>query len=228
MTPLATDRARATALAVLAIALLTAMIALTAVTGVSQEAFEAVGPDYGARIAAAAPALRVIVGLDTGFLIVYTLFFVLFARAQGVAEQPLVRLGVRMMIAVAVLDMIEDHHLLALARVAIGGGAIDELSIRAQHVLSQTKFSLSYLGLAMIALGLPRTTPRERAFAWLLGAPLPILGVVQWAAPALEVALDVGRWAGFVSGFAGAILVLRAAAAAARPAAAAAATGARG
>ena len=149
----------AVALAATAAALLTAMVVITAATGVAQEPFEVVRADYASAIAAGAAALRAIVALDALFLIAYAGFFVLLPRALGVADHPLVRLGVRAMLAVAVLDIVEDHHLLALARMAEAGQAIDPIVIELQHVLSQTKFHLSYLALAMIALGLPRARP---------------------------------------------------------------------
>lgn len=208
------------ALACLCLVLLAAMVGITALTGVSQEEFEVLRPDYAAAIARAAPALRVVVALDTLFLLSYTAVFALLVQALGVAGAPLARLGVRLMIAVAVLDMIEDHHLLALARSAEAGAAFGELTLRLQQVLSQAKFLISYLALVMLALGLPRRDRHERAFAWMLGAPLPVMGALQWAAPALEAALNVGRWAGFFSGFAAAIWVV------ARRARGAAATGA--
>jgi hypothetical protein len=216
----------ATALAATAATLLTAMVAITAATGVAQEPFEVIRPDYLPAIAAGAPALRAIVALDALFLIAYAGFFVMLPRALGVAGDPLVRLGVRAMLAVAVLDMIEDHHLLAVAKAAEAGLPVDGTMLELQHVLSQVKFHLSYLALAFLALGLPRATPSERAFAWMIGLPLPVMGALAWASPALEAAVGVGRWAAFMSGFGAAIVMLRRAARAPAPAGAAAATGA--
>jgi hypothetical protein len=57
------------------------------------------------------------------------------------------------MLAVAVLDMIEDHHLLAVAKAAEAGLPVDGTMLELQHVLSQVKFHLSYLALAFLALG---------------------------------------------------------------------------
>ncbi|MBK9032878.1 MAG: hypothetical protein IPL61_16670 [Myxococcales bacterium] len=217
----------AVALAATAAAVLTAMVAITAATGVAQEPFEVVRADYAPAIAAGADALRAIIGLDALFLIAYTGFFVLLPRALGVADHPLVRLGVRAMVAVAVLDIVEDHHLLALARMAGAGLPISPAAIELQHVLSQAKFHLSYLALAMIALGLPRADVRDRVFAVMIGLPLPLMGALAWAAPSLEAAIGVARWGAFMTGFGAAIVTLRRGARAAAPAADAAATGAR-
>jgi hypothetical protein len=224
----------AIALSVVAMVLLAAMVAITAVTGVSQEEFEVLRPDYAAAIGAAAPTLRVVVALDTLFLLCYAPQFALLVQALGVAAAPMARLGVRLMLAVAVLDMIEDQHLLAMARAAEAalahggalGAGLDETTLRLQQVLSQTKFLVSYLALGAIALGLPRTTARERRLAWLIGVPLALLGALQWAAPPLEAALNVGRWIGFFGGFAAAIATLAPRAAAPAPARGAGATGA--
>lgn len=200
------DAIRATrALAILSMLLLTAMVAITAATGVSQEQFEIVRPDYATAIASARGPLRAIIALDALFLITYAAFFVMLPRAFGVAADGLVRLGVGALLAVAVLDMIEDHHLLALAR----GALVDDGALRFQHVLSQVKFHLSYLGLALLALGLPRAQPSERALAFALGVPLPVLGAVLWGVPALEPTLNVARWLAFLGGFGGALFVLR-------------------
>lgn len=211
----------AIALSVAAMVLLAAMVAITAATGVSQEMFEVIRPDYAAAIGEAAPALRVVVALDTLFLLCYAPQFALLVQAFGVASVPLARLGVRLMLAVAVLDMIEDQHLLVMARAASAalargevlgafGAGIDEATVRMQQVLSQTKFLVSYLALGAIALGLPRRAASERRLAWLIGVPLPLMGALGWAVPELEDALNVGRWLGFFGGFAAAIATLRA------------------
>lgn len=215
----------ATALAVAAMLLLSAMVAVTAITGVAQEPFELVRPDYTAAIAAAAGPLQIVVALDGLFLIAYTGFFVVVPRALGVADDPSVKLAVRIMIAVAVLDVVEDQHLVAMARTARDGTVLSAVEITATHVLSQAKFHLSYLALALLALGLPRRTRAERAFAWMMGLPMPLAGALAWVSPALDPVVSVARWLGFMGGFAGAIAVLRARSARGR-AVVAAATGA--
>ena len=207
----ATARRLTIALAATAAVVLTAMVAITFATGVAQEPFERQRVDYLAAIADAAPTLRAIIGLDALFLIAYTGFFVLLPRALGVDDEPIVRLGVRTLIAVAVLDIVEDHHLLAIADAVRDGLPVESVRLALQQVLSQAKFHLSYLGLALVALGLPRRTRGEHAFAWMLGLPLPVLGAVQWAVPSLEGTLDVARWLAFMSGFAAAIVTVRAA-----------------
>lgn len=220
------DRQLAVALAATAALILTAMVAITAATGVAQEPFEVLRSDYLPAIARAAPALRAVIALDTLFLIAYAAFFVILPRALGVADHPLVRLAVRAMLAVAVLDMIEDQHLLAVARAARLGLPVDDTRLALQQVLSQVKFLLSYAAVAFLALGLPRRDGFERLFAWALGLPLPILGALAWAAPTLEPVVGVARWLAFMSGFGGAIVLVRRRAAAPAPAADAAVTGA--
>lgn len=226
LTPLAANHLARVAAGV-AIAILSAMVALTAATGVSQEAFEVVRPDYAVAIADAAPALRAILGLDALFLIAYAVVFMLLPRALGVADEPLVRLGVGAMLTVAALDAVEDHHLAALARLAEHGLPIDSAALALQHVVSQVKFHASYAALVLVAVALPRRDPVERAFAWSLGLPLPLAGALAFAWPAAEAAVGVARWGGFMAGFVGAIAVLTRAARAPGRADAAAATGAR-
>jgi hypothetical protein len=184
-------------------------------------------PDYAVAIADAAPALRAILGLDALFLIAYAVVFMLLPRALGVADEPLVRLGVGAMLTVAALDAVEDHHLAALARLAEHGLPIDSAALALQHVISQVKFHASYAALVLVAVALPRRDPVERAFAWSLGLPLPLAGALAFAWPAAEAAVGVARWGGFMAGFVGAIAVLTRAARAPGRADAAAATGAR-
>ena len=202
------QRARflATVSAVCALAILTAMVLATAITGVSQEAFEIVRPDVAPAIARAAPALRVIIAFDVIFLIAYTVFFVSLPKATRAADSPALRLGIKLAVAVALLDVIEDQHLLILSSRAELGQPLDSLAVELQPLLSQVKFHFSYLAFALVGAGLPR---RIWWFSILLAVPLPILGAVQWAVPAWNDALNILRWGGFFTGLAGGIIVVR-------------------
>jgi hypothetical protein len=200
-------------LAVASAAILVTMILLTAVTGVAQEPFEVVRPldAYLASLRASAPSLRIILAADALFIAAYAAFFVTFSRAVAAHGTPdLLRLGTTLLLLTAALDAVEDQHLFALARSVELGEEITLTTLRAQHLLSQTKFHVSYVGLVLFGLGLPRRDAVERAFALSVALPVPILGAILWAAPpALDMPLSVARWFGFLGGFAGAILVLR-------------------
>lgn len=198
-------------LALACIACLVVMAATTFVTGVSQEEFEVVRSvdDYGARIAASEPVLRILMATDALFLSLYAGFFVVLV---GVHREGAITWAARAamvtLLAVAVLDAVEDHHILALARAATLGHGPTMEQIVWQQVESQTKFNLSYVGLVLLGLGLPRRDRLERVFAAAIAWPVPLLGALMWAAgPAFEGLLSFVRWAFFACGFAGAFVV---------------------
>ena len=157
-------------LAVAAIALLVAMVAITALTGVAQEPFELVRPldAYVAALSRGTSALRLVLAADTLFVGVYAALFVTLARlaARTAADdaRPLLRLGLYALLATAVLDIVEDQHLFALTRALEAREQLSAAVLRAQQTLSQSKFHLSYVGLFLFGLGLPRRDAFERAF----------------------------------------------------------------
>jgi hypothetical protein len=215
----------ARALALIASAMLLTMMLLTLATGVAQEPFESLRgiAEYRAMMLRGASTLRVILSVDALFIAAYTGFFVAYAKVvEAHATRELLKLGLLALLATAALDIVEDQHLYALSRSFELGEDIGLGTLRAQHVLSQTKFHISYVGLFLFGLGLPRRDAWERAFAFAVAAPIPVLGSLLWIAPPhLVFPLSVGRWFGFLFGFAGALVLLRRATRGARGAAAA-------
>lgn len=198
-------------LALFASALLLVMVLLTFATGVAQEPFEVVRPleAYRAELRDQASTLQLILALDALFIAAYSAFFVVFARAvEGHGVRELLRLGTLALLVTAGLDMLEDQQLFALSRSVVFGEELGWTTLRAQHVLSQTKFHVSYVGLFLLGLGLPRRGPFERLFAGSIALPMPVLGAVLWVAPpSLVGPLSVVRWFGFLAGFAGAVVL---------------------
>lgn len=192
--------------------LLIAMMSVSLATGVAQEPFEIVRhPEtYRSDLIASAPWLKPILALDSLFIIAYVSFFLCFARAAGeYGDDGMLRLGVIAILATAILDIIEDQHLFALADSLRLGEDVNFGTLRMQHVASQTKFHLSYLAAVFVALGLPRRTPVELAFALAVGVPLPVIGVLRWVAPAaFQFPLVVAQWLAFLGGFLGAAVIV--------------------
>ncbi|MCU1282788.1 MAG: hypothetical protein JWM53_6334 [bacterium] len=211
-----------TQLALAAIVVLAIMVGITLATGVSQETFEiSLAPtDYGAGLREFALPLRALFGLDSAFLILYTTLFVVFA--QHIATPPwrlVLGIATGAILAAAVLDMIEDHHILAMLRAAVRGDDPSAGEIAAEHVISQVKFHVAYLGEVLIGLALPRRTTAAKVLAFLLVVGTLVQGAWLYAAPdAALPAGNVGRWIGFFVGFGLIIRVAR------RPGVAAAAT----
>lgn len=199
------SRRLAIALAGASAAVLLAMMIATLATGASQEAHERYQPpaEYAPGLLAQPGALRLIFGLDVGFIILYTAFFAAFTDHLLRIGRPFVRLALGAMIGTAVLDFIEDHHILALLAVAEAGRPIDDAALVVQHTLSATKFSLSYLALVLYGLAVPRDRWLGIVLSAFLVAGTPITGVLGFAAPpAWQPPLDAARGLGFLIGFA--------------------------
>jgi len=192
--------------------LLVAMMGVSLVTGVAQEPFEIVRSPaaYRSDLMAASSWLKVILAIDSLFIIAYAAFFVCFARVAGKhGDAGMLRLGVVAILATAILDIIEDQHLFALADSLPLGEEMSLGTLRMQHVLSQAKFHLSYMATVFVAMGVPCRTPVERAFALAVGVPLPIIGALRWMAPvAFQFPLVVAQWLAFLGGFIGAAVLV--------------------
>lgn len=208
------SRRLALALAAASAAILITMVSVTQVTGVSQEAHETYQPPalYAQGLLIRSGALRLVFGLDVGFLVLYTAFFAALADHLARLGRPFVRLALAAMIGTALLDIVEDHHILALLSVAEAGRPIEDGSLVFQHVVSASKFSLSYLALVLFGLAVPRDTWLGIVLAVFLVGGTLVTGVLGFAAPpAWRAQLDGGRALGFLIGFALAAAWLRSA-----------------
>ena len=180
------------------------MLGITLVTGVSQEQFEIWSPvaTMGPALARSLPVLKALMSTDALFLCCYTLFFMVFAREAQGGDRLLLTWGVAAIALTAFLDIIEDHHILAMASAAADGIFPSAEAVQFQQLESQTKFNVSYFGLLAYGLGLPRRNFFEKAFSAAIAFPLPLLGVSIWALPAsFTPALSLVRLAFFISGF---------------------------
>ncbi|MBV8762134.1 MAG: hypothetical protein JO257_32875 [Deltaproteobacteria bacterium] len=195
-------------LAAASAAVLVVMTVLSLATGASQEVHEhfALPEPYAMSLLAHAGALRGLMALDLAFLILYTAFFAALAAYLRERGQPFTRLALGFMIACAMLDVIEDHHILAMLRAAELGVLSGANHITFQAVESATKFSVSFASLVLFGIAVPRTT----RLGWVLSVFL-IVGTLANAVigyalgPAQEASFDSGRWLGFLAGFALAI-----------------------
>jgi hypothetical protein len=192
-------------------AVLLSMVAVSAITGATQEAHEHYKPaaDYTRDLLAHPGDLRLLMGLDVAFLVLYTAFFGALAKYL---KSTLAWIGFAAMATVAVLDIVEDHHILSLLSLAEHARPIDDASIAFQEVLSSTKFSISYLALFLFGISVPRTTKLGWALCLFLTVGNLVTGVLGFAAPPeWREALDSSRWIGFLAGFGLAFLWLRSA-----------------
>jgi hypothetical protein len=191
-------------LAAASAAVLVAMTILSMVTGATQEAHEWYQPPtaYAAGLLAHPGALRAVFGLDVGFLVLYTAFFAALADHLARLGRPFAWLALGAMIGTAVLDIVENHHILSLLTVAEAGRSIDDGALVFQQTLSSTKFTLSYIALVLFGLAIPRDTRLGIVLAVFLIAGTLVTGVLGYATPhAVREQLGSGRWVGFVLGF---------------------------
>ena len=193
-------------------AVLLVMTALSLSTGATQELHEHIAlPEvYAMHLLAHAGALRGLMALDIAFLVLYTCFFAALAGYLRELGRPFTRLALGAMIACALLDVIEDHHILAMLRAAELGELPSAGAIAFQAVESATKFSVSFGSLVLFGLAVPRTTKLGWVLAAFLVAGTLLSAIAGYAVnPALEASFDSGRWLGFLAGFVLAIAWLR-------------------
>lgn len=193
-------------LALASIVVLGAMVGITFATGVSQETFEiARAPDvYAAELRTFATPLCALLGLDSIFLVLYSTLLVQFAlRVRTSSTRVLIVIAIGAILVATLLDMIEDHAILAMLRLAERDIEIGADAIGVQHVISQVKFHAGYLGLFVLGLAVPRTSRAAVALVWLLTVGTLAQGAWLYAAPDSALpAGNAGRWVGFLVGFA--------------------------
>jgi hypothetical protein len=161
------------------------LVGLAIATGVSQEYFEGFHPiaDYTEKLVAAAPILRIDFALDNLFILSYASFFIGLAIVlRRHADHSLVNLGLAAMIGVALLDIVENHHIMSMADIAAQGLPPSEGEVRLQMVLSLVKFHLSCLGALLLAVAFPRNSAPSRWSAGLLMA-YAFFGILVLTAP---------------------------------------------
>ena len=191
---------------------LVVMAVLSFSTGATQELHEHIArPEvYAAHLLAHAGALRGLMALDVAFLVLYTCFFAALAGYLRELGRPFTRLALGAMVACALLDVVEDHHILAMLRTAELGVLPSAGAIAFQAVESATKFSVSFGSLVLFGLAVPRTTKLGWVLAAFLVAGTLLSAIAGYAVnPDLEASFDSGRWLGFLAGFLLAIAWLR-------------------
>lgn len=190
--------------ALLSVALVSAMIVVFVITGVGQDPLQYVHPpnDYQAFLLAKPWALRLTVGLDDLFVVTYEVVFLLLAihLLRTGAARVLVHVGAGALLLVGLLDFAENFHFLGMLAAAEQGHAPSHAAIEWQAWESTLKFHVSYFGLFVLGLTFPSRTRPER---WLRGLTLYVqlpVGIAVHVAPrALAVPLVFARFGYFVT-----------------------------
>jgi hypothetical protein len=180
------------------------MMAVTLATGVTQEAHEWYAPpaEYAKGLVEHPGALRLLFGLDVAFLVLYTGFFVVLADLLRKLGRPFALLALGFMLATAVLDVLEDHHILTMLDMAVRGQLPSDAQIAGQQVPSSTKFTVSYIALFLFGLAMPRDRKLGIALMLFLTVGTLITAVINNASSIdMREQNAVSRWVGFLVGF---------------------------
>ena len=110
------------------------------------------------------------IALDNLFALLYASLFVVLGVLLRRVGRPrgLVDVAVGMLLTIAVLDYAENLHFLVMLADSEAGRPPSSVAISAQVLASLLKFHVSYVGLFLLGLALPRRTASERALANLL------------------------------------------------------------
>ena len=195
------------ALAGLAALIVAAMVVGIVSTGMSQDFFQSARPieTHIARLTASplgATGLRINLGLDNLFIVVYGAFFVFLAvRLRAILDPWAGTVALAAILLTALLDAIENHHILMMLHAAERGLPLSTGESQIQMILSAVKFHSSYLATFLLAFGFLRLGGIGRAIAWALWLYVP-LGVVISVLP-IEIAgpWALGRTCFFVAAF---------------------------
>jgi hypothetical protein len=166
------------------------LVAMQILTGASQAYFEVVHPPatYAARMIAHAAWFRIIVALDNVFIASYVGAFVFGALAFPRRAVTWLVLGSG--ILVGLLDLEENHHMLALLHAAEDGLPIAVGDLVRRMDLSSTKFGLAHLAGFFLALLVPGRSATARALRAICFVQLPLgmAGIVWDGAIPLQLA----------------------------------------
>ena len=199
-----TVRRLAFLLAIVTSAVLVTMVIVSIATGATQEAHEYYAPDdeYVAGLLHHESGLRTLMGLDLAFLVLYTGLFAALSKFLTDLGRPFARLALAFMIATAVLDAIEDHQIITALDRAHRGELVSTTWSALQQILSGTKFAVSYIGLFLFGLAIPRTRTLGKLLAAFLTVGTLVTAVLSVGAPPeLRESLDSTRWVSFLAGF---------------------------
>ncbi|MEM9070836.1 MAG: hypothetical protein AAGE52_20170 [Myxococcota bacterium] len=190
---------------VLAGVLLVILCTMTLLSGVSQQWFEwARAPElYASQLQHDATWLRAIIAVDDLFILAYVSASLLLAERLQPRWTPQTLLLAGGALAAGVLDLHENHQLLALLHQAEPGGEISPEVIADRSTWSQLKWLLGHLAFVSAGLAMRARSPLARVLQAALLGVQPVLGTLCWTVTAepWPSLLVWSRYGAFVSGF---------------------------
>lgn len=183
--------------AVCATVLFFALLTISRATGADQQWFESVRDPavYASALARHSAGLRALIAVDDLFIVAYA--SVALALAERLRRAPIARAITGAVLIGAALDLLENHHILAMIRATPAAPSHAQLQL--QMTLSMTKWALAHGAFALLALEMRPTNMLDRAAkAAMLFVQMPI-GVALWTHPwpTLESVRAANLFAGF-------------------------------
>ncbi|WP_075996759.1 hypothetical protein [Salaquimonas pukyongi] len=159
-----------------AIGLLLAATIVSLTSGASQEPFETIADAaaYASGLAKAETGLRTILFIDSLFIIAYVTAIGFAVAAFASRCRPAAWLGGLAILAVAILDMLENAIMAQSLDMAVLGASITLERIAWQASLSAMKWQMAALALFSVSFILPDESLLERLLVWGLRLGLPL------------------------------------------------------
>jgi len=179
-----------------------AMFATFVVTGIGQDPLQYMHApaDYVAILLKNPPVLRMAIGMDNLFIMLYSAMFLALGTTLwcGSRSSSLLLAALALLAASGLLDLIENMHFLTMIATALQGREISLTQIELQVWESLIKFHLSYLGLFLLGFALPHETRMERALCFALRwVQLPVGLLIYLTPPAVALPLVLTRFTFF-------------------------------
>jgi hypothetical protein len=146
--------------------------------------------------------LRINLGLDNLFLILYAAFFVvLTARLRDMLDVRILTIALAAILMTTFLDALENHHIIKMEHAIESGLPISAADGQFQMVASQLKFHASYLSVLLYSLGFWQFGRLGRVIAVVLWCYIPCGVLISVIPPDTARLLVLGRTIFFVFAF---------------------------
>lgn len=198
------DRALAT-LGLLAALAVTGILAAGLSAGISQEPFQLarLAAENVSKLLMNPQGLRLNIGFDNAFIVFYTAFFALMtARLHDVLSLPIRAVALGALLLGALLDAIENHHILTMLFAAEHGLPLTTEESQLQMLASSVKFHAVYVGSFLFAFGFMRLGALGTFIAlgiWCVFIPLGL--AIYATPPELSRPLVLARGIFFIATF---------------------------
>jgi len=175
--------------ALAAAGLILVMILIFVATGIGQESLQVfkTPEQYTQTLLRDPPTLRMVIGFDNAFILLYSTCFLLLGRyiVRLGGNRTLALAGTTLLMLTAALDMAENLHFLTMIAMAQSSIPISAGEVSLQVWESLIKFHVSYVGLFLLGLVIPASTPALRLLTFCLKYVQWPVGMLIYVGPEL-------------------------------------------